>query len=249
MKHRERADAGSIPALLGMFETELRFYREIAPEVGVRTPALLGFESTGARITLELENLTGWREGGDPVAVATSLKALHQRWQDEAETRWPWLNRGPKAAEAIGALYDRVWSGLGADDLPPQVRSLGDSLVGRVAALERDEAAMPRRTLVHGDASLRNVRTSPDGELVFLDWEDVRSAQGEVDLAWLLVSSVDPSGWDAVIEAYGPEEAALDEALWTAAAQGILSVGDRQRGSADAEGWIERISAAADRLV
>ena len=36
VKRREPAAAGSIPAVLKMFESEVRFYREIAPVVGVR---------------------------------------------------------------------------------------------------------------------------------------------------------------------------------------------------------------------
>ena len=36
VKRREPAVPGSIPAVLKMFESEVRFYREIAPLVGVR---------------------------------------------------------------------------------------------------------------------------------------------------------------------------------------------------------------------
>jgi len=87
----------------------------------------------------------------------------------------------------------------GRPDLTPTVRDLGDRFVGQVTALELGEAKAPRRTLVHGDASLRNTRTSPDGVIVLVDWEDVRSANGCVDLTWLLVSSVEPERWDDII--------------------------------------------------
>ena len=40
------------------------------------------------------------------------------------------------------------------------------------------------------------MRTSPDGEVALLDWEDYGAGPGIVDLAWHLVSSV-PADWDA----------------------------------------------------
>src|SRR6202034_2105809 len=110
VKRRTPPAPGSIPDVLGMFHAEVRFYREIAPVVGVRMAA------------------------------------------------------------------------------PGQVNGA---------------EACPL-TLVHGDAQARNMRTSPDGEVALLDWEDVSAAPGIVDLAWLLTASVDPGQWDAAIAAYGP---------------------------------------------
>lgn len=37
-------------------------------------------------------------------------------------------------------------------------------------------------TLVHGDASVQNMRTGPGGEVALLDWEDVSAAPGVLDL-------------------------------------------------------------------
>ena len=249
VKRRTRPAEGSIPALLGMFDREVRFYREIASEAGVRAPALHNWSVDGGEITIELDDVSGWHQGGDPLAIVGELKTLHNRWLDAADKRWPWLNRAGAAADEIGQLYDRVWSDLrGRDDVTPRVRDLGDALQGRVAWLERDESARLPRTLIHGDASMRNVRTSPSGELVFLDWEDVRTAQGEVDLTWLLLSSVDPSAWDDVIGAYQPDPAALRACFPANVAQAILGLADEEAGSAAALGWIGRIEAAAALL-
>lgn len=76
-------------------------------------------------------------------------------------------------------------------------------LAGRVAESEHDIGHLGPLTLVHGDASVRNMRTGPGGEVVLLDWEDVSAAPGVLDPAWLLLSSVEPARWDAVIAAYG----------------------------------------------
>lgn len=124
---------------------------------------------------------------------------------------------------------------------------MGARLAGRVT-----EAADRVRngglvTLVHGDASVQNMRTGPDGEVVLLDWEDVSAAPGVLDVAWLLVSSTDPARWDEVIKAYGPA-GPIAEVLPAVIVQGLLSLSNTPPRSADAVGWIFRLAAAADRL-
>jgi aminoglycoside phosphotransferase (APT) family kinase protein len=121
-------------------------------------------------------------------------------------------------------------------------------LVGRVEAVEGAAAAAGPWTLVHGDASTRNVRTGADGVVALLDWEDVSAAPGVSDLAWLLVSSVEPDRWDRVVHAYGEaggRSTDLPVALGAAVVQGILSLADAPVGSAEATGWIARLEAAA----
>lgn len=246
IKEHSHPEPGSIPDLLGMFRCEVRFYREIAPEVGVRVPACYEASDRAAGFRLVLEDLSGWHEGGDPVTVARLLADLHQRWDGVAERRWPWLNRAGRAAEVIGDLYDRVWARIALrSDLTPPVMRFGSWLVGRVATFEREESSAPRRTLIHGDASLCNIRTSSDREIALLDWEDVRSAAGEVDLAWLLVSSVEPEQWEGVIEAYAPDYEAFITALPSAGAQGLLTLAGTEEDSASAAAWIRRLEAAA----
>ena len=91
------------------------------------------------------------------------------------------------------------------------------------------------------------MRTGPGGEVALLDWEDVSAAPGAVDLAWLLVSSVEPARWDEVIAAYGPAPD-LACALPAIAVQGLLSLSDTPPGSAEAAAWIQRFQATASRL-
>ncbi len=249
-KRRDRAAAGSIPDVLDMFVSEVRFYREVAPVVGVRVPVCLQAEASPQGTRLVLEDLSAWALGGDPVAVARELAGLHERWRGQAQERWPWLRRPGKGADLIAALFDRTWPSLeGRSDLPPSVRSLGRSLVGRLEAAERAEGTAGPLTLCHGDASLRNVFTHPGrgGEVAFVDWEDVSCAPGAVDLAWLLVSSVAPGGWDEVIAAYG-EVVGLEPILPSAAAQGLFSLSDCPEGSPAAEAWVERLNEAAARI-
>ena len=248
-KERMRPEPGSIPALLGMFERELRFYREVAPKVGVRVPACYQAEETESGYRLVLEDLSTWREGADPVRVAALLADLHRRWERRAKGQWPWLERSAGAAEAIGRLYDDVWASLRErPDITSAVADVGRRYVGRVAQLERDEVAFGRLTIIHGDVSSRNIRSSATGEVALVDWEDVRLATGAIDLTWYLVSSVQPPVWDAVLDAYDLDEAEVERAFPHALTQAILTFSDYEPGSPPAVAWMERLEEAARRL-
>jgi hypothetical protein len=248
VKRRDPPKPGSIPEALRMFENEVRFYREVAPAIGVRVPECHQSEHGDEGTLLVLEDLSSWREGADPVAAAVLLAQMHRRWEGAASQRWPWLCASPAAVDLVAALYDESWPRV-ADrvDCTAAVRSLGDRLAGRVGDVERDAAAAGPDTLVHGDASMRNLRTSPSGEVALLDWEDVGSAPGIGDVAWLMVSSVQPDRWDDVLAAYGPEGGLLD-VLPSIAVQGVLSFADTDPESDEALGWVCRLEAAASRL-
>jgi len=67
------------------------------------------------------------------------------------------------------------------------------------------------------------------------------------DIAWLLVSSVEPERWDEVIAAYGSLDGFV-ESLPAAAVQGFLSMSDCAEGTDDAVAWSACLDAAAKRL-
>lgn len=248
IKRRGPAIPGSIPDVLEMFASEVRFYREIAPVVGVRVPRCLQAEDDRGVTLLVLENLSEWHLGADPPKAARLLSALHTRWQGLAVDRWPWL-RGPDAAiDLVAHLFDETWPTVARrPECTAAVRALGEWLCGRVPAVERAAANTGPATLVHGDASMPNLRTSGAGEIALLDWEDVGSAPGVTDLAWLLVSSVDPLRWDETIAAYGGADR-LTDALPAAASQAILSLADIPPASESASEWVRRLEEASHRL-
>lgn len=251
-KRRNRPAPGSIPDVLDIFRSEVRFYQELAPVVGVRVPACYRAEATDAGTLIELEDLSSWHPGADPASAAELLARLHERWPAPALARWPWLRQaGPAldtAVDLVAALYDRTWPLIaGRAELGIRARELGDRLAGRVAAAESAASAAGPLVLTHGDASAPNMRTSPAAEIALLDWEDVGIAPGVTDLAWLLVSSVEPDRWDEVIAAYG-HAGQLAEVLPSVAVQGFLSMFDTAPGSADSEGWSTRLQVAAARI-
>jgi hypothetical protein len=233
---------------LDSFRAEVSFYREIAPVIGVRVPACYQAEDTGEGTVVVLEDLSWWRPGADPLAAARVLSGMHRLWAGQAPERWPWLRPAGAAVDLVEELFAGAWPELAARaDLTPPVRALGERLVGRVAQAGRAISLAGPVTLAHGDASLLNMRTGPDGQVVLLDWEDVSAAPGVLDLAWLLVSSVEPAQWDKVIAAYGPA-AGLMHVLPAVAVQGLLSLSGTPAESAKATGWIRRLEVTAGRL-
>jgi len=245
VKRREPPEPGSIPAVLGMFSAEVRFYREIAPVVGVRVPHCHhGEVRPDGSTVLILEDLSDWAPGADPAVAAMILREVHLRRSGLAAGRWPWLRPVGAAADLVGALYDSWWPGIRERrDLTSRVRALGDRLVGQVSTLP---SAPGELTLVHGDAATRNFRTGPEGP-VLLDWEDVSAAPGISDIAWLLVSSTPPQRWDEILDLYG-SVAGLDEELAASAVQGVLSLSDHAEGTDEAIDRALRLDEAAQRL-
>jgi hypothetical protein len=248
VKRRSWPEPGSIPDVLDMFRSELRFYREIAPVAGVRVPACYQAEETDERTLLVLEDLSQWQPGADPAAAARVLSGLHRRWQGRALRRWPWLRAGAAAADLVEGLFDRTWPQLASrEDLTPPVRACAERLVGHVLDAEETASRAGATTLAHGDASMLNMRTSPDGEIALLDWEDVSAGPGIYDLAWMLVSSVNPVRWDEAIASYGQSDG-LAQVLPAVMVQGLFSLSDTPAGTSEAASWVERLDAASRRL-
>lgn len=247
VKRRQPAEPGSIPDRLQMFTREVRFYTEVAAEVGVRVPRLVRAEVTDGATVLELEDLSPWREGADPVAAVTTLAALHRRWVGRAAEAWPWLPR-PDVSDLVEAYVATRWRSIRErGDVTASVRRLGDSMVGGVAALGAAAHRAGPPTLTHGDASARNMRTGPTGEVALLDWEDVGSGPGIGDVAWFLLSSVDAAEWDEALRAYG-DTTGFSSVLPVAFVQGLLSLDDLDEGSGEAGAWAGNLDAAATLL-
>ena len=250
VKRRKPALPGSIPDVLGMFHAEVRFYREIAPVVGVRVPFCYRAGDDDSGTLLELEDLSAWSPGADPVAAARLLGGMHRRWAGEAPERWPWLRPLGAGVDLVEQLFARTWPGLARrGGLPPQVASFGARMAepGQVTAAERAIAGAGPLTLIHGDAQACNMRTGPGGEIALLDWEDVSAAPGLLDLAWLLTASAAPGQWDETIAAYGPS-VHLDLVLPAVMVQGLFMLSDMPLGSPEAHAQSGRLGEAQRRL-
>lgn len=230
-----------------MFTREVRFYTEVGHDVGVRIPHLVRAEVNDGATLLELEDLSAWREGAEPVAAVGTLAALHRRWAGRAVDTFPWLPRAD-VSDLVEDYFSARWTSIKRrTDVTAAVRGLGDSLVGAVTAAGVAANSAGQPTLTHGDASGRNMRTSDTGEVALLDWEDVGVGPGIGDVAWFLLSSADPDEWDEALDAYG-DTSGFTTVLPVTCVQGILSLDDLEDGSDAAEKWIRNLEAATARL-
>jgi hypothetical protein len=128
VKRRDRPVTGSIPDVLDIFRSEVRFYREIAPVVGVRVPACYQAEDGAEGTLLVLEDLSAWRAGADPVVAARLLAHMHGLLGAFTAVgrghrrlrRWPGLGPGAPSGHSAGIaelvrLAGRISRGGGLD--------------------------------------------------------------------------------------------------------------------------------------
>lgn len=200
--------ARAITALPRLPQTEVRFYREVAPALAVVRPrALAATSQLGRGFTLVLGDVRddGARPGrpGDAITPAQAgevidlLAGLHAAlWDDpRLDGELAWL-AGPvrRLEDALGTalavpLMRRGLARAGAA-VPP--RLTGPALRyarRRRQAMER-LAAGPR-TLIHHDTHAGNLFWRDDAPGL-LDWQLVRTGEGVGDVAYLLATGLLP---------------------------------------------------------
>ena len=196
---------------LGMHETEMRYYRDIAPHVPFDTPKCYcaGQDANTGRSVVVLEDLDrrgilwlnalsplDWR---DQVAVVDALAALAARWwrSDELNPggRLDWVIHSyeHEAAEYIDrylqpALWNEFMRLPRCAGLP---RSLHDRDRMR-AALDQLAKRLDTHvtTLSHGDAHLGNLYLTAEGGAGFFDAQP-RRAPWVKDFAYQMVAALD----------------------------------------------------------
>jgi aminoglycoside phosphotransferase (APT) family kinase protein len=186
---REQGARG-IGVAMGLYESETRFYKEIAPLAEINVPHLHwgAVDAATGRITLVIDDLTGCAEVGDMIATSTPEQAelafaelvkLHAPlWNDHRLRSLPWLSDPARAQ----VLFDAV-----APAIEPFKEAYGHRLEPEhVALAERlgpKAASWPAKALVdplvpiHGDYRLDNMMfgTAPGAQaLTIVDWQASR---------------------------------------------------------------------------
>ena len=186
---------------LGLYEREVRFYRDIAPRLrgpvapcyhaafdaasgifdvllGDANPAVVGDEIRGATTAQAQLAVTELARLQGPLLGDTTLADA------------PWLNRDTPVNQAlITALYAGFVDRYG-DQIAPQHRMVCERLVGGFDDYLAEEAAEGRiHGLVHGDYRLDNMLFGADGAdrpLTVVDWQTVTWGPAMTDLAYFL---------------------------------------------------------------
>ncbi len=196
------ADPAARALVIGAYAIELRFYREIAPTVAIRVPAVHHQaidEETGA-FALVMEDLAPAVQGDQVAgctpdqarAAAVNLAGLHgPRWCDPTLTDVEGLAiQGPEDAALLGEFYgpalEIFLDGLGPRLEPATVETL---LRTRDLAEAWTLGRAERFGLVHGDYRLDNLMFDPDGAgdggVTAVDWQTLSLGLPARDLAFL----------------------------------------------------------------
>lgn len=198
-------------AFLDMHETEMRFYRDIAPRISLSTPrcffagvdpdsrrsAVLieDLDARGVRWLTALEPLS-WR---DEVAFIDALAALAAEWWNSPELApdgtFDWLITSYEREAAVYIdhyLESDRWAGFMT--LPrcaclPRSLHDRDRMAAALAALAQRMAVQPL-TMSHGDTHLGNLYLAADGTPGFLDAQP-RRAPWVKDFAYHMVAALD----------------------------------------------------------
>ena len=190
---------------LGMYEAEVRFYRELAPRTPTGLPAVHVSEivSGTADFVIVMEDLgeldfvdqaTGMSEAQGHAAVR-ALADLHAAWWGRVmtdELDWVPVTAGPRiemVAELlpqVGQVFLDRFAGRLTDDAVTHAQWF----IANVLPCYRTLAASAETTLIHSDYRVENVMFGGPTEAVVIDWQGLARGPGTYDLAYLLSGSM-----------------------------------------------------------
>ncbi len=206
---------------LGLYEREVRFYRDIAPRLGgPLAPCYHAAIDASTGIFDLLLGDAGPAVVGDEIAGATTEQAelavselgrLHgPLLGDTSLAEAPWLNRdGPLSQAMIAPLYLGFIDRYG-DQIAPQCRMVCERLVAAFDGYLAQEGSTDRiQGLVHGDYRLDNLlfgTAGADRALTVVDWQTVSWGPALTDLAYFLGCALPApdrrAQYDSLLRAY-----------------------------------------------
>ena len=207
---------------LGIYEREIRFYEDVAPQTQLRIPhchlAELGDEGDFA---LLLEDLTVDFEMGDQVegasltqaeAVIDALVGLHTRWWESPQLdalEWLPVPDAPAYMATVPGIYRAglpVLHAEWADRVPVASVDLANRLDPRFEELMSRTGGGPQ-TFTHADTRQDNLFFARDeasaAGVAFIDFQLSLRGRGVTDLAYFIGTSVQrdvaAENWEALL--------------------------------------------------
>lgn len=200
-------EARGMAAVLGFYEREVGFYRDIGAAVGVRTPKpyYAHFEPAQSDFALVLEDVST-AQVGDQLAscsleqaklAVTTLGQLHGKWwQSPQLTQHAWLpSRGHSFYQVLKfgfvqnlPQFAENW----AQRFDPAVLRCAEGLAAKYDDYLDSLFERPL-TLVHSDFRLDNLmfgEPGSDDACVVLDWQLCQASIGSLDLQYFISSNL-----------------------------------------------------------
>ena len=205
------ADPGvrAIAHMLGYYEREIRYYRDLAGQNVVAAPLCYysDMDPANVRFVLLLEDLAalpiGDQVAGCSVeearAVVLELAKLHARWWERPELKaidWIPPSNDPMMKLAQGAYLAAIEAFLETfgSRMTPAQRDVAVALGPRMNAMQDEFGAAPE-TLLHADVRLDNIffaSTRPGSPITLIDWQILVKGRGPYDVAYFLSQSLEP---------------------------------------------------------
>jgi Phosphotransferase enzyme family len=187
---------------LRSYETEVRFYQHLAPELPIRTPRAYyaDIDTESASFVLLLEDLAPARQGDQlggcspaqaQIALQELVKLHAWRWSDSTLADIEWLHRDKATNDQfLAALLPGLWEGFHdryASDLPGEVIEAGTVLFSDIEAyLLADSGPL---TIIHGDYRLDNLLFDPTPggvPVAVVDWQLCTDGPAMNDVAYFI---------------------------------------------------------------
>ena len=192
---------------LRLYAREYAFYRDIAHQVPLRSPALLygDFDESDHRFALVLEDLVGMTtvdqvDGASAAQAKTALREIARMhgayWNrvDQPPVAGLHESASPERARLVQQVYQAslspAFERLGSL-FPEPMRRLAEAY-GRGLVEHTDAVAAGPLTFSHGDFRLDNMFFGADGsdDFAVVDWQVCGVRSGLYDVAYFLSSSV-----------------------------------------------------------
>lgn len=202
------AENRAIGQMLGLYEREQRFYKELAADSAIRVPELYFAAASDDydQNILVIEDLAplpvgdqiaGWSRAQAETAVDAIAKQHARWWGDPSLDGLDWLPRwgSPRLAPILDAGYGQAL-GPFLDRYRGRVSEAtcraAERLASQIATVADRIGAEPR-TLLHGDFRADNLFFGAGGEFAAVDWQLVATGRGIFDLAYLMTQSGEPA--------------------------------------------------------
>lgn len=186
------------------YETEVAFYRDLAPTVQISRPHchLAAIEHGTANVVLVMEDLAPAAQGDQiagctveqaTIAIDEAAKLHGPRWGDPTLKDLTWLDRTTQQG-GIAMMMAMIWESF-VDRYEATLHDVtieaGGRLIGSIEGLRTDQPAA--LCPVHYDYRLDNMLFGhPDRPLVVVDWQTVQLGLGPSDVAYFLGNAFEP---------------------------------------------------------